>query len=207
MYTVVTSKSNPDFKNHLDEMHRHRKSLFVDTLKWSVPIVDGIYEIDQFDSESAVYILVLDDASRRHLGSVRLLPSTKPHLLDSIFPDLVAGAVPRGGDIYEITRLCAAPRLGAAARLEVRNAIATALVEFGLLYGIRRYTCIAEMSWLSQILAMGWECEPLGPNRVHDGAHLGALAIDIIPATLQLFWAQRGRRRTLIEIEPLREAA
>ena len=38
-------------------MHRDRKKIFVDALKWDVPVVDGQYEIDQFDTDDAIYLL------------------------------------------------------------------------------------------------------------------------------------------------------
>ena len=51
-----------------------RKRVFVDLLKWGVPVLDGTWELDQFDNEEAIYI-VIADAGGRHLGSARLLYS------------------------------------------------------------------------------------------------------------------------------------
>nr|WP_298188955.1 acyl-homoserine-lactone synthase [Novosphingobium sp.] len=36
-------------------MFAARKAVFVDLLGWNVPVVDGKYEVDQFDTPSARY--------------------------------------------------------------------------------------------------------------------------------------------------------
>jgi acyl-homoserine lactone synthase len=83
-------------------MFEARKEVFVDLLGWDVPVLDGRFELDHLDDEHARY-LILADSSHTHLGSARLLPTTRPHLLDHLFPDLCAGPVPRGAATYEIT--------------------------------------------------------------------------------------------------------
>lgn len=187
-------------------MHRDRKTIFVDRLKWDVPVVDGQYEIDQFDTPEAVYLLALDPVTRVHLGSARLLPTTQPHLLGSIFPHLCEGDVPVGDDVWEITRLCTSPALAKDDARKVLGQIKTALVEFALLYGISRYTCMAHMQWLSQLLAVGWHAEPLGLPQEAGGEIVGAIAIHVTPATLQLFRERSGSRAPILELVR-REAA
>jgi acyl-homoserine lactone synthase len=83
-------------------MFAARKRVFADLLKWNVPVVDGRFEVDQFDTEHAQY-LVLVDRSGGHLGSARLLPTMRPHILDSLYPGLCDGAPPRADDIFEVT--------------------------------------------------------------------------------------------------------
>src|SRR4051812_19304844 len=86
-------------------MFAARKTIFIDLLKWDLPVLDGRYEIDQFDDEHARY-LVLTDENHGHLGSARLLPTTRPHILDTLFPALCDDAPPRGPGVWEITRFC-----------------------------------------------------------------------------------------------------
>ena len=45
----------------LDGMYRDRKKIFVDLLGWDVPVVDGAYEIDQFDDEHAIYVVATNE--------------------------------------------------------------------------------------------------------------------------------------------------
>src|SRR5438270_2217696 len=169
----------------LRQMFEARKRVFVDLLKWDVPVLDGRFELDEFDDEQANYIIVADREGN-HLGSARLLPTTRPHILGDLFPELCAGPVPAGPDIFEITRFCLGRTQGALARRETRNRLVSALVSFALDHGIRTYTGVAEMGWLQQILAFGWDCRPLGIPRRLAGALTGALAISISPETPSL---------------------
>jgi len=149
-----------------------------------VPVIDGQFKVDQFDTDRAIYLVAVG-ASGEHRGSIRLLPSDGEHVLGSIFPDLCEGGVPRSPLIYEISRGCLSPRLRAAERLEVRNALTTAAVQFALRHRIAAFTCIADSGWLSQILSLGWDCRPLGLPRKIGRAMTGALQINVTPHTLQ----------------------
>jgi acyl-homoserine lactone synthase len=172
----------------LRAMFEDRKSVFVDLLKWDVPVLDGRFEIDEFDDSHATYIIVADEAGD-HLGSARLLPTTRPHILGALFADLCAAPPPTGPDVAEITRFCLSRRGSAAARRRTRNQLVTALAWHALERGIRTYTGVAELGWLQQILAFGWDCRPLGaPSRRACGM-IGALAIEIRPDTPDLLAA------------------
>lgn len=168
----------------LDNMHRDRKRVFVDMRQWDVPVVDGQFEIDQFDSEDAVYLISAAEDGE-HFGSIRLLPTERPHLLGSVFPYLCDGPTPTGPDIWEVTRGCLSPRLRATDRLRVRNRLTTAAVQYALLHGITRFVCVADSAWLTQILALGWNCAPLGKPRTIAGATTGALQIHISGQTIE----------------------
>ena len=174
----------------LRAMFAARKSVFIDLLKWDVPVLDGRFEIDQFDDVHATY-LVLTDGEGGHLASARLLPTTRPHILGDLFPHLCAGAPPRDPAICEITRFCLDRRLDARARRAARDTLVAALVEHALAHGIAAYTAIAEMGWFQQILAFGWRCVPLGLPQVDGQVMLAALRIDIDATTPGLL-AQAG---------------
>ena len=98
----------------LRSMFAARKAVFVDLLKWDVPVIGGEFEIDQFDDEHAYY-LVLADLDGRHLGSARLLPTIRPHILGDLYPELCDDVPPCGDDVFEITRFCL-DRSGASVR-------------------------------------------------------------------------------------------
>jgi len=169
----------------LRNMFAARKAVFVDLLKWDVPVIAGRYEIDQFDDEHAIYI-VLTGTSGEHLGSARLLPTTRPHLLDGLYPFLCEDGVPTGETIFEITRFCLDRSLRAAERRTVRNNLVRALVDHALRHGLTQFTAIAEMGWFQQILAFGWRCLPLGLPQEVDGALLAAFSISIDGETPRL---------------------
>jgi len=166
----------------LAAMFEARKKVFVDLLRWNVPVVEDRFEIDQFDDIHARYLIVVD-GSGRHRASARLLPTDRPGILSTLFPDLCEEAPPSASNIFEITRFCLSPRLRAADRREARDILVTGLARYALDAGIQAYVGVAEIAWMQQILAFGWDCLPLGLPRQVDGRMLGALRIDIDPDT------------------------
>jgi acyl-homoserine lactone synthase len=183
MIQIFTGARGPGVSPALDNMFADRKRVFVDLLGWRVPVIDGMFEVDQFDTERAVY-LVSATASDEHLGSIRLLPTEFPHLLGSLFPELCDGPTPSGCGIFEITRGCLSPKSRAAERLRTRNRLITAAVRYAVLKRITAFTCVADSGWLSQILSLGWDCEPLGNPALIEGVVTGALRIQISSHTV-----------------------
>lgn len=199
MLKVVRGDGAVDLSGAMGHMFEDRKRVFVDLLNWDVPIVDDRYEIDQFDGPDAVYMLVTDPDQRRHLGSVRLLPSTAPHILGDIFPQLCAGAPPRGAGVFEITRLCLSPSLGSLRQgMAVRRQLAVALAEYALRHDIERYTLVCDAAHVPQLLAVGWDCEPLGLPRAIGGQMLCAMGIAIDARTLATLRAAGAPRRRVL---------
>jgi acyl-homoserine lactone synthase len=163
-------------------MFRDRKTLFVDLLGWDVPVVDDAFEIDRYDGDDALYLIATDD-NGHHVGSMRLLPTTRGHLLADLFADLCVGDIPRGHHVMEITRLCLPQRLGAGGREWVRNRLISAMVDHALTSGLTLLTGVVTAAYRDQVLAMGWRAAPLGPARSKGGGALGAFRLHIEPDT------------------------
>jgi len=206
MVTVAESVRDPLSCPPLRHMFEARKRVFVDLLGWDVPVIGGRYEIDQYDDDEAVYLIVGCEQGR-HAGSARLLKTVRPHILDTLFPALCAGPPPRGPDILEITRFCLGREQNGRERLQTRNILVSALVGYALENGVSAFTGVAEMSWLQQILAFGWRCNPLGLPRHLDGRMLGALRIDISAETPALLAANGIYRPAPLERPGLLQAA
>lgn len=181
---VRTISSDNRTREHvaLRSMFAARKRVFVDLLKWDLPVLAGRFEVDHFDDPHATYLVVTDPAGG-HLASARLLPTTRPALLDSLFPFLVAGPVPKGPDIAEITRFCLSRDVTAQGRRAARDALLVALVDHALACGIRSYTGVAELGWFRKVERFGWQCRALGVPCEHEGRQLVALRIDIDDAS------------------------
>ncbi|MDT8760551.1 GNAT family N-acetyltransferase [Sphingomonas psychrotolerans] len=169
-------------------MFEARKRVFVDLLGWDVPVLAGKYELDQFDDTHARY-LILADSDQNHLASARLLPTTRPHILDTLYAELSDSLPPTGPATWEITRFCLDRSLRAAERRRWRDALVTGLAHYALDHHITTYTGVAEQGWLEQILAFGWNARLLGTPKAIDGMKLGALRIDIEPETPALLAA------------------
>ncbi|RYY28696.1 MAG: autoinducer synthase [Sphingomonadales bacterium] len=181
---LIIDQMNRDLQSKvLRGMFEARKHVFVDLLKWNLPVLAGRFEVDHFDDGEAIYLIVSDPAGR-HLASARLLATTRPALLDSLYPDLVDGPAPSGTDILEITRFCLSPGIGARLRREARDSLLVGLAEYALAQGISSYTGVAEHGWFEQICTFGWRCRALGPSHVHDGRLLTGLRIDIDDDTI-----------------------
>lgn len=169
----------------LSQMYQERKRVFIDLLRWDLPVLDGRYEIDQFDTPSTIY-LIIAGTDGAHLGSLRLLPTPQPHVLGSVFPTLCEDEPPQAPDVWEISRLCLSRGIRAAERRQVRDRLATALTLFALDNGIRAFCCVADMPWYSQILSFGWRCRPLGLPQQLPGGMLAALMIHVEQETPKL---------------------
>jgi N-acyl-L-homoserine lactone synthetase len=185
---VECGGAGPSRSRTLRAMFEDRRHVFVDLLKWDLPVLDGRFELDEFDDEHATYLIIADEHGD-HLGSARLLPTTRPHILGSLFSDLCAAPPPSGPQVFEITRFCLSRRQNAASRRLTRNRLVSCLAWHALEQGIRTYTGVAEIAWLQQILAFGWDCRPLGAPVRHVSGMLGALAIEISPETPDLLAA------------------
>lgn len=177
MVLLVCGREQARHAQVLEDMHRVRAQVFVEKLGWDVPVDATGQEKDQFDTEDAVYLIATDDHGR-HLSSVRLLPSTAPHVLGALFDDLCLGGAPRAPDVWEISRLCSTPGLEREIMVRARRRVCAAIMEFASLRGIRRYSCAISTSWLPTFLLPGWTCTPLGPPQERKGDTLGAFAIE-----------------------------
>ncbi|MBN9145679.1 MULTISPECIES: acyl-homoserine-lactone synthase [unclassified Novosphingobium] len=165
-------------------MFAARKAVFVDLLKWNLPVLAGHYEIDQFDTHHADYI-VLTKSDGEHLGSARLLPTSRPHILGSFYAHLCEEMPPNGPQVAEITRFCLDRRLNATKRRQVRDNLVMALADHAIVHGITTYVAIAGQAWFAQIERFGWQCRALGAPGFAEGSPIIALRIDITPETPQ----------------------
>lgn len=90
----------------LDQMFRLRANVFFDELGWDVKVENG-QERDLYDNLSPVYLVWRGEKTKALLGSLRLLPTTGPTLLNDIFhATLPADYDLSAPGIWEGTRLC-----------------------------------------------------------------------------------------------------
>ena len=138
MLRLIDRRNLEEFPDLVRSMHRDRKRLFVDIFRWELSHKNG-EERDAFDDDDASY-LVLSDDTDRHIASIRFLRTHRPHLLDTIFPELCDAAIPRGPDIREITRLCLPLRK--RDRIAARNILARGIIDYAAIAGVTSYTCL-----------------------------------------------------------------
>jgi len=187
MLRLIDRRNLEEFPDLVRSMHRDRKRLFVDIFRWDLGHENG-EERDAFDGEEAEYLVLSNDANR-HVASIRFLPTDRPHLLDTVFPELCEAAIPRGTAVREITRLCLPLRK--RDRIAARNILARGIIDYAATAAITSYTAVCHMSFLSELLSAGWRCTPLGMPKPIDGAPAGAVEIhmeDNTPSLLAATW-------------------
>ena len=173
MLRLIDRRNVENFPKLVRSMHRDRKRLFVDIFGWDLAHENG-EERDDFDDDDASYLVLSDDADR-HVASLRFLRTDRPHLLDTVFPELCETTIPRGTHVREITRLCLP--LKKRERIESRNILARAIIDYAAVVGVASYTAVCHMAFLSELLSAGWRCTPLGLPQAAGGAPAGAVQI------------------------------
>jgi len=182
MIDMISPDKRSRYAGPLMQMHRDRKIVFVDGLGWRLSAPGSWLEVDAYDNDHAVYLMARDEESGDHLGSLRLLPTTGPNLLEGVFGTLCPDGAPCADNIWEISRLVTAPHEGTPGTrvLKVHRLLALALIEFGLLNGIEHYVLVAESQRVPALLSIGWRVTPLSlPTPYEGGQLIEALQIDV----------------------------
>lgn len=180
---LVERSNRSLYDSALEEHFRIRHRIYVGERRWmALERPDG-REVDQFDTPEAVYLLALDKG--RVVGGSRFVPTTQPHLMSDVFPELanVRGLV-RRPDVYEWTRVFVVPERRGEGRPKVESLVLCALQEFGLLYGLSHITVVMETWWLPRLLALGWDVQPLGLPREIDGMQTMGAIIEVCEEAL-----------------------
>lgn len=198
---LVDAGARLQFSKHLIEMHHDRKRVFVDQLGWQLPSAGSWLEVDAYDNEYTVYLIVCAGGGGRHLASARLLPTTRPHMLNTIFADLSEGGPVTGDDVWESSRFTIAPTgMRGTEIMRLSQYLALAHVEFALLNGITRYTMIGETHRVATVVAMGWRVRPLClPRDIGDGKKIVSMEVTIDEDTLPMMRRRFGIAHDVLE--------
>jgi acyl-homoserine lactone synthase len=200
MVAVVTHSNRRRYEQQLAAMHRDRARVFVEAWNWLLAVTPEGLEIDRYDTREAMYLVDFEEGFP-HLSSLRLLPTTGPHLMADLFSDLCETGPLVGEDVWEISRLCVCPDLHADRIRPIRNRLGRAMLEFGFLFGITRFVGVTNLAFLSRMLSFGWDCAPLGLPREMDGVQVGAFVIDNSPASIAHFRERTGTRFPVLELD------
>lgn len=190
---VVDAGARLEFSRHLVEMHSDRKRVFVDQLGWQLCAPGSWLEVDQFDTDYTVYLIAVSPHDGRHVASVRLNPTIRPHMLDTVFRGLCDGGPIIGQSVWESSRFTIAPvGFRGTEVMRLSQYLALAHAEFALLNGISRYTMIGEVHRVATVVSMGWKVRPLCLPTECGGSRIQALEVTVEDATLD---AMRSRFR------------
>jgi acyl homoserine lactone synthase len=110
MIRIINGTRRNQFPADIDAMHKLRKRVFHDLLGWDVEVRDT-WEIDDYDRANPLYVLSYGEEGRLR-GSLRLLPTLGPNMLDDTFPVLLGeGPEIRSAEIWESSRFCIDPEI------------------------------------------------------------------------------------------------
>ncbi|MBR0684394.1 GNAT family N-acetyltransferase [Bradyrhizobium manausense] len=122
------------FQDALASQARLRHEVFVRRRGLPHSSYQGL-EFDEFDTPAATYF-VWRDSERVVRGLARVLPTTRPYMLKSYWPHLVADRNPPSGPgIVEVTRVCVDKMLTPLVRRTVFPELLCAIQEFLLATG------------------------------------------------------------------------
>src|SRR4029077_13458790 len=169
---VVQRDNRHLYENYFDPYFRLRHDIYVKQRKWmALDRPDG-REIDQFDTEDAVYLFCLDEA--KLIGAMRAVPTLSPTLMSDIFPHLSLRGPIRRPDVYELFRVFVIPeRRGEHAGPRIETLLLTAITEYGISIGLNGFSIVLEAWWLPRFERCGWKAHTLRLPRII--THLSAL--------------------------------
>jgi acyl-homoserine lactone synthase len=128
----------------------------------------------------------------------RLLPTTGPHLLSHVYPELLQGRpYPRAANIFEWTRLCARSEIGDGDALAARRLL-IAIAELCLRFGIASLIAQSDPGWVRRLTRLGWDARPLAVPVMFDGRQTLALEARVSERTVA-----KSRKRLGIDTEVL----
>jgi acyl-homoserine lactone synthase len=179
-------------ETYFDPYFRLRHDIYVKQRKWmALDRPDG-REIDQFDTEDAVYLFCLDRGQL--IGAMRALPTVSPTLMSDIFPYLAVRGPIQRPDVYELSRVFVIPeRRGEHAGPRIEMLLLTAIMEYGISIGLTGFSIVLESWWLPRFERCGWRAHPLGLPQMIDGMSVLAVLVDCDETTWRSLCSQTGR--------------
>jgi len=179
MVHVVVGATNPNCVDLLAEMFRHRCAIFVHEKRWNLKTQDGL-EFDVYDTSDTIYLLEFD---KGHIGaSMRMNPTDRPCMLGDLFADMCERDMPRGKDVWELTRGAVSADLR---RSGIYGRVICGMVECALLWGAKKGIGVFSVEYLMKQMRFGLDAKPLGPPRIMDNEPHVAAEIMFNPETLE----------------------
>ena len=182
---VVHANNRSLYLDEIEAMHRHRYEIFVQERGWKALESPDRLDIDEFDTRDATYLIAIDKAGAV-MGSARLIPSWRPNMLKTLFPEYCLGEVPTGPGIWEWTRHTTPGRRHSKdLNIAVQFFMNMAVLEFAQSRAIDSFIGILETSLLPYTAELGWESLPLGtPHHYGEGVAI-AIQSAVRPGHLQ----------------------
>ncbi|WP_425072711.1 acyl-homoserine-lactone synthase [Sagittula sp. S175] len=187
MRTLVINALN------LGEHHRYwldhfrlRREIFVDRLGWNLPGSDDAgsdMEFDSFDTPATHYVLAIDDADKVCAVS-RLVPTTVPYMIQTLWPDWPQQGCPNDARIWEASRFGCAATLSHADRQAAIRALYAEIYRFGQRNNIDHYLMVMPRFIFERLIRPnGYQVDYVGETRKFDGVSTCLGKVTVHPET------------------------
>jgi acyl homoserine lactone synthase len=183
-------------REEINSLFTYRHAVFVEHLKWDLPNAKDGLEIDEFDRHDTIYVTARN-ADNALCGCARLLPTVRPYLLNSVFPELMrAELIPRSSDVWEISRFCSVD-LGGATDSRSRQVdaagckkILAGTVACAIEAGAKRLIGVSVLGIERILLRLGVDAHRAGPPMRIRGHTVFAFWLEINAKTLSALGLQ-----------------
>jgi acyl-homoserine lactone synthase len=181
-----------------EAVYRLRHDAFRQGRPWFGATPGGRYEVDAFDHEGTVHHLAIRDGELA--GYQRILPTTRPHLLSEVMPDLCERTPPCGPDVFELSRHAVAGefREEGSGLCSVGTELIVGLVEWGLARDVHKVVVARDPTWVLSAMQLRFRATPLGYQRCHAGQPLAATLLSFDACTLDAVRARLGSRGAVL---------
>jgi acyl-homoserine lactone synthase len=181
---LVNAANRHQYLDELEAMHRHRHRVFVDLMGWKALASPDSLDIDRFDTPDATYLIAIDEGGVR--GSCRMIPTWRPHMLNSIFEHFLDGPPQVGPGLWEWSRhVPGDPAFPKEVNHQARFLLSIAALEFAASRGIDGYVGIVDTVFVARTIDLGWKVDPIGLPRTYDEGSAYAFRMDVAPGHAQ----------------------
>jgi acyl-homoserine lactone synthase len=199
MLDIITGNQIGQKQTTMEKVWRFRHQCFVEELGWEALRRTDRRERDQFDTQSTIHLVLMEMGEV--VGYSRLLPTTKPHLLSHIYPELLGGKrYPTGRHVFEWGRCAADARVPCIGDVATADILMTAVLEF--LVHMRVETVIIETNpmLVEMVRKRGYPLQVLCEPMLYCGEMLMAIAAQPSPQLLELHRKTHGLRQSLLSM-------
>lgn len=167
-YSFKLIEANDRENEHLlRSMHRLRKTVFYDELKWSVGLnIINDMEFDEYDRPGTKYIVRINEEGEVD-ATCRIIPTDTPYMIADHYPEFIDKIpMPNTNYIWEMSRFCASQEARKSSKGKVPGEIIAAAIEFGLVNNIKNYVALATDTVVPVIQRIvGWDPQKLSERK------------------------------------------
>lgn len=165
MLNIITQENAHMFGDAMPSMYRLRYRAFIVRQDYKVHSIRKM-EYDAYDTPAAAY-LVWRDAGQVVRGCTRLSPTTRPYMIQDLWPELVDGPLPSAPDVWEASRFCVDKDIQPELRDRIRQELVYGLQELGLCLRLRAMIGVMQPPiWKRVFINEGWSIMPMGEPKL-----------------------------------------